>query len=63
MSLSYYDTPNARVTTGLSTDTKPATAPQGSRFVTTDTYAVYIFLGSAWVAATEFSTSGATIPI
>lgn len=34
---------------GLSSDTKPASAPEGSRFCETDTYDTYTWHNGAWV--------------
>ena len=42
-----------RAYTGLSTDTKPASAAAGSRFVETDSGRTYISDGSAWALSVE----------
>lgn len=45
---------------GLSSDTKPAAAPVGSRFFETDTRLVYVFNGSAWSMLTPFASKTVT---
>jgi len=36
---------------GVAADTKPSSPPAGSRFFESDTRAMYIYTGSAWVQA------------
>jgi hypothetical protein len=52
MAVASYSQRTVTVYTGLSTDTKPATAQNGDRFLQTDDAEVFVWTGAAWTQIT-----------
>lgn len=63
MAVDIYNSQNVPSFMGLSTDTKPANAPFGSKFIETDTGKVFMLYNTGtWTQVATIPTSGWTEP-